>query len=101
MYIEGKQVENETNTDIENGIRQHAKDKNFRIMGIWIIRHCMFHDTVSCKILIPESQQWIALSPSTWPDHVSCRPWSNEPPRRKRGYYGYLGNTNKILDGDD
>ena len=90
LYLEGIQVEYESDEEIKAMIKAHARENGLRVMFCRIIHHRMFHDSVSCKLLIPESQEHLALSSSFWPEDVRCRRWSSEAPRaRSGGYEGY------------
>ena len=59
-------------------------------MGHHVIRTKRYPYIVGCKIFIPESQEYLALNPETWPDNVTCRKW--EPAwKRNQGYSGGFG----------
>ena len=83
LYLEGIETEGESNEELEAAIKAHAKSKGIRVMMCRLIRHRMYRDSVSCKILIPEAQEYIGLGPDVWPENIKCRRWSKEPPRRQ------------------
>ena len=56
-------------------------------MSCRVIRNRYVMDVANCKIFIPESQEYIALNPSSWPDDVSCRRWIRDPPQRRRAQH--------------
>ena len=84
LYLQNICIENETDEEIGQMVRDHAKSKGLRIMMHRVIRHRAYQDMVSVKILVPESQVYLALAPDTWPQELKCRPWSREPPRNLR-----------------
>ena len=79
MYVSGIEVDDEMDEEIVRMIRDHARDKNIRIMGHTVIRTKRYPYVVGCKILIPESEEYLALTPDIWGDMVECRKW--EPQR--------------------
>ena len=87
MYLSGIEIEEETNEDIVRIVKDHAWDKGIRIMGHHVIRTKRFPYVVGCKIVLPETQEYLALSPDTWPEEVSCRKW--EPAWKRNANNGY------------
>ena len=46
--------------------------KKFDMIKFGCQRTCM------CKIFMPESQEYIALNPETWPADITCRKWERQ-----------------------
>ena len=42
---------------------------------IFRFRSC--YDTVACRIIIPDSQEHIALNPQAWPTDINVRRWQS------------------------
>ena len=87
LYLQNICVDNETDEDIAYMVRDHAKQHGIRIMMHRVIRNRSYQDMVGVQILVPESQQHLALAPSTWPDELKCRLWTRDPPRIQRNYH--------------
>lgn len=87
LYLQNISVEDETDEDIGRMVRDHCREKGIRVMMHRVIRHRGYQDMASVKLLIPESQEYLALAPDSWPDELSCRRWSKEPPQRSRRWH--------------
>ncbi len=86
LYIEGIHVADNTAYEaIGNNVKTYAKSKGIRIMAIRIIRNRFCDDAVGARILVPSSQEYLALDPATWPSNILCRRWESRP--RKMGQY--------------
>ena len=93
MYLSGIEVEeSDKNEDVIQNVKGHAWDKGIRIMGQHVIRTKRYPFVVGCKILIPQSQQYLALAPDTWPEEVTCREW--EPAWKRAANNGYNNDYN-------
>ena len=113
LYVTGINCEDKGEEEIKSDIKAHTREKGLRVMYIRLISHRMYQDTVSCKLLVPENQEYLALKPDFWPEDVKCRRWAKDTPRYRydrnddgygrgyrRGYdshydrYDYDGNYN-------
>ena len=84
MYLQNIMVEDESDEDIFNMIRAHARFNHLRIMSHKVIRNKYVWDVVGCKIVVPASQEHVALNPGFWPCDIVCRRWERLPPRTSR-----------------
>ncbi len=85
-----------TEEDYEIGqtIKDYCETKGIRVMQHRIFRFRTVCDTVSCRIIIPESQEHKALDPSTWPEMIEVRRWkSKEDWDKERPSYRKYGNN--------
>ncbi len=100
MYLSGIMIEgDETDEDIVQIVKEHLWDKGIRLMGHRVVRTKRYPYVVGCKIMVPESQEYIALNPHTWPSDIVCRKW--EPAWRHKGYESYEGYRNQYYGNDD
>ena len=78
FYLQQIAIDNdETDEEIGNMVKDHCKEKGIRVMKYRIFRYRAVYDTVGCRIIIPESQEHLALNPNTWPADVTCRRWKS------------------------
>ena len=91
MYLRGIMVENESDEEIFEMIRTHARSNNVRIMSHKVIRHNYVWDVVGCKIVVPASQQHMVLTPGFWPQEIECMDWERLLPRKQHSqqYHPY------------
>ena len=106
LYLENIEVdETMTYEKISSNIKAYAKSVGIRIMTIRVISNRYCEDVVGAKILIPESLEYKALDPDTWPSGIACRRWEEKPPRRKQYGNGYRGGqsyrNNRSRDWDE
>ncbi len=80
LYVTGIHCEDKGEEELKTDIKAHARDNGLRVMYIRVISHRMFQDSVSCKLLVPENQEYLALKPDFWPEDVKCRRWNKDPP---------------------
>ena len=100
MYLSGILLEgDETDEEVVNIVKEHAWNKGIRLMGHRVVRTKRYPYVVGCKIMLPESQEYIALTPDTWPRDVVCRKW--EPAWRRKGYDSYEGYKSSYYGNDD
>ncbi len=106
LYVENIEVhQDQTYSDVCSNLRAYAKDTvGIRTMAIKIIRNRYCDDVVGAKILVPETQEYIALDPQVWPENVVCRRWEDrgtrgrkfgQGDRRRGGFNGYGGYGNR------
>lgn len=79
LYLQNIYVENETNAVIARSLMDYAKDRGVRIMATRVMRNRLCHDVLGCRILVPESQEYLALDTAMWPENVLCRRWETSP----------------------
>jgi hypothetical protein len=84
MYLQNIMVDDDSDEDIFNMIRVHARQNNLRIMSHKVIRNKYVWDVVGCKIVVPTSQEHMALNPGFWPCDILCRRWERLPPKNAR-----------------
>jgi hypothetical protein len=84
LYLENIKVDDESFKQVGKMVKEYAITKGIRVMSNRVIKNRYCHDSVGCKVLVPESQEHIALNPDTWPSQVSCRRWENQPPTYNR-----------------
>ncbi len=78
IYIEQIAIDGqEENEEIGNMLKEYCASQNIRVMKYRVFRFRSCYDTVACRIIIPESQEHLALNPKSWPNHVSVRRWQN------------------------
>ena len=94
LYLQNIGVEDESDEDIGQMIKEYVREKGMRIMKYKVIRYRACYDTVGCRIIVPESQEHMALDPQSWPSEVKCRRWEspeswykNKPNRYNGGHY--------------
>ena len=58
-------------------IKRHRKAECIRFMTYRTYRYTACYDTVGYHIIVPESQEYIALNPKIWPADITCRYWKN------------------------
>ena len=100
MYLSGIAVEDETDEEIVKIVKDHARDQGIRIMGHSVIRTRRYPYVVGCKILMPETQEYLALTPQTWPADVECRKWETQSRRRWSPNGGWNKDNNEREDWD-
>ena len=95
-------VDIDTDEDVTRNIKEHAKSKGLRIMSQKVIRNRYVEDVVGCKIIIPMSQEHLALTPGFWPDGIECRHWEHLPPsKNRRRNYGYNKGNSDYYEQED
>ncbi len=100
MYLSGILLEgDETDEEVVQIVKEHAWNKGIRLMGHRVVRTKIYPYVVGCKIMLPESQEYIALTPDTWPSDVVCRKW--EPAWKRKGYDNYEGYKKSYYGSDD
>ncbi len=100
MYLSGILLEgDETDEEVVQIVKEHAWNKGIRLMGHRVVRTKRYPYVVGCKIVLPESQEYIALTPDTWPSDVVCRKW--EPAWKRKGYDNYEGYKKSYYGSDD
>ena len=75
IYIRSIQVEDESDEEIGQMVREHCKQYGIRVMNYRIIRYKAVSDVLGCRITVPQSQEHLALEPSNWPEAVEVRRW--------------------------
>ena len=103
IYIQQIRVDNESDDEIGDMIKEHCNTQEIRVMKYRIFRYKACYDTVGCRIIVPESQEHLVLDPQMWPDGIVCRRWKpagswirerdaqrEEKRRREEGFYGGL-----------
>ena len=75
LYIQQIEVNDESNDDIGYMIKEHCSQHGVRVMKYRVFRFKACYDTVGCRIIVPESQEHIALDPKMWPADITCRRW--------------------------
>ena len=103
IYLHNILVEDENDEEIFSMIREYAKDNNLRIMSHKVIRNKYTYDVVGCKIVVPASQEKVALNASFWPSNIESRRWERMLPRRAQqqshsdfGYGNRYGRDNTL-----
>ncbi|CAH1772562.1 unnamed protein product, partial [Owenia fusiformis] len=74
--------------EVMASVNDHLRHNKVRVMNSYIIRNRVSSDTFGIKMTIPDTQRDVMLSESLWPENVTCREWSREPPTRTRRNYG-------------
>ena len=100
MYLSGIEVEDETDDEVVRIVKDHARDKGIRIIGHNVIRTRRFPYVVGCKIILPDAQEYRALTPDTWPSDVLCRKWDPQPRRKWNPNGGWGKDNNQKEDWD-
>ena len=74
LYVSGIAVDNESDDEVGEMVKDHLRQSGVRVMKFKIIRLRAVHDVVGCRIIVPQSQEHIPLNPDIWPDqYVKCR----------------------------
>jgi hypothetical protein len=96
LYVQNIGVEEESDEDIGQMIKDYAREQGMRVMKYKVIRYRACYDTVGCRIIVPESQEHIALDPQSWPSEVTCRRWEYRESwyRKKENRYNNRYNHN-------
>ena len=93
LYLKNINIDGDSDQEVGQMVKDHAMVNHIRIMWFRVIKYRACNDVVGCKIFVPESQEHLALDPSTWPSEISCRRWeSQENWRRKNWNYQYSSN---------
>ena len=95
LYLKNICVEDkDSDADIMNMVKNHANEKNMRIMSMKVMRYKSVQDVVGCRIVVPEAMEYKLTSSYFWPEGVSCRRWEDA-----KSWYGgmkndrYMGNN--------
>ena len=75
LYVKNIAVEDETDEEIGQMVKEHCKEHGIRVTYYRVMRYRAASDVVGCRIVVPQSQEHLALSPHIWPANVEVRRW--------------------------
>ena len=84
LYLKNINIGWETDEEIGNMVKDHAKRHAIRIMSYKVMRYRACNDVVGCRIFVPQSMEQLALDPKMWPSEIDCRRWENSEVWKKK-----------------
>ena len=102
IYVKNIAVDGESDYEIASVVQDHCKEIGLRVMSHRIIKYRGVYDVVGCRIVVPQSQEYMALDYKNWPDEVEVRRWeSPDVWYRKQENDNYFGSSKGGYRGED
>ena len=73
--------------DIANRVRDHCKENDIKTTYVRVYPKKFSNDTVNVKLVVAEGDSDKAIGSRIWPEGVSCRYWTKDPPKPRKEFH--------------